>query len=67
MMLDPSVSNMWETGSYKQRNGEVGSMAFAAEDPIIRPCFAMEIRGLGKPTSRKKAYPPRSQGIAKEM
>jgi len=55
---ETTESNMLGTGSYEQRNTGVGSMAFAVENPIIQPCFAMEIRGSAKPTLGTEPYPP---------
>ena len=52
--LEPTELNMWEIGSYEQKNTGPGSIAFAVENPVIQPCFATEIRGSAKPTSRKK-------------
>jgi len=57
-ILEPTESNMWETGSYEQRNIGIGSMEFAVGNPAVRPCFATEIRGPARPTSGKKPYPP---------
>jgi len=57
MILVPSELNMLETGSYKQRNIGIGSMAFEVGNPITRPCFATDIRGSGKLTSGKNQYP----------
>ena len=42
-------------------------MAFAVGNPKIRPCFAMEIRGSGKPTLGKKPYLPQSKSVAKKL
>jgi len=66
-ILESTESKMWETGSYKRRNIEIGLTAFTAANPIIRSCFATEIRGSGRPTLGKKVYPPRNEGVAKKL
>ena len=58
MILEPTESNMWETGSYGQRNIRIGAMAFTVANPISRPCLVTEIRGSARPTLGKKPYPP---------
>ena len=57
---------MWETGSYKQRNIEIGSMVTMVRDPIIQPCFAMEARGSARPTLGKGAHSPQSRFVAEK-
>jgi len=57
---------MWETGSYKQRNIEIGSVVIMVRDPVVQPCFAMEIRGSVRPTLGKKAYSPLCRDVAKK-
>jgi len=54
MILEPTESNTWETGSYEQRNIGIGSMA--VRNPAVRPCFAMGIQGSARPTSGTKPY-----------
>ena len=66
MILELTESSMWETGSYGQRNIGIGSMVFAMGNPVVRPCFAMELRGSARPTSGKRSYPPRSESVAKK-
>ena len=56
MMLESTELNMWETGSYEERNIGIGSMAFPAENSIIRLWFAAEIRESARPTSGKNAH-----------
>jgi len=48
ILLEPTESKMWETGSCEQKNIGIGSMAFAVRDSIIRPCFCCGDRGVGK-------------------
>jgi len=56
MILEPTESRMWESGSFEQRNIRIGSMAFAVGNPVIQSCFATETQGSAKPTSGKKLY-----------
>ena len=58
MILELAESRVWGTGSYEAKNIRIGSVAFVMESPIIRPCFAVEIRGSERPTSGKKPYFP---------
>jgi len=67
IILENTESNMWETGSWEQRNIGTGSMGFAVENLIIQPCIAMEIRGSARPTLRKKPYSPWSKDVAKKQ
>jgi len=55
-ILELTVSRMWEAGSFEQRNIRIGSRAFAPANPIIRPCFATEIRESARPILGKKVY-----------
>ena len=56
MILEPTESRMWETGSFEPRNIRTGSMASTAGNPTIQSCFATEIRGSVKPSLGKKSY-----------
>jgi len=64
IILGAAGSRMWETGSSKQRNIRIGSMAFAVK---IRPCFATDIRGSVKPILGEKSYPPWGRDVAKKL
>jgi len=41
-------------------------MVTAVGNPVVRPCFAMGLRGSARPTLGKRSYPPRSNGVAKK-
>ena len=56
MMLESTEPNMWETGSYKQKDIGVGPMVFPVENPIIRVCFATEIQESVRSISGKSAH-----------
>jgi len=50
----PVGSTRWETGSYKPGNTGTGLMVFVGVNLMVRPCFAMEIRGLVRPILGKR-------------
>ena len=60
-------SQVWETGSLKQRNFGIGSMVVAVESPVIRPCFATELQGSVRPTSGKRLYLSLRKGFFKKL
>jgi len=60
IILELTGSSMWGTGSYEHRSTGVGSMP-PAGNLIIQPCFAMEIRGWARRTSRKGTRLPLSK------
>jgi len=67
MTSEPVGLRRWETGSYKLRNTEIGSVVPAVMGLIVQPCFVTEIRGLGRPTLGKGEDTGRKRGIANKL
>jgi len=65
--FEPVGSTGWETGSYRLRNIGIGSAVSVWMGLVVRPCSAMEARGLGSPTLGRKGGIQGKKGIADEL
>ena len=61
--FEPAGSARWETGFYKLRNIGTGLLVFVRVNPMVWPCFVMEVRGLARPTFGKRKYTRGKKGI----
>jgi len=63
----PIGSTGWATGFYKLRNIGIGLLVFVGVNPMVRPCFATDVRGLARPTLGKEEGTRGEEGIANRL
>ena len=65
--FEPVGSLRWGNGSYKRRNIGIGLVVFVGVYLITQLCFAMEVRGLARPTLGKREETREKNGIANKL